>query len=173
MRIYCLLFPALFLLLSCSHTYYIVRHAEKAVMPGASNMQAQDPPLTDTGHKRAVALKDVLGDKNIRYIFSTNTIRTKSTAEPLREQLQLEIATYARADSAFIASLKKLKKNTLVVGHSNTVDELVNGLYNQKVLSDLDDAEYDNLFEVVYKKKLFGSAIKYHRKRYGAPAHKE
>jgi broad specificity phosphatase PhoE len=153
-----------FYLTACSHTYYVVRHAEKA---GAGSMNANDPPLTAAGQQRAEALKDSLSDKHISYIFSTNTIRTKSTAEPLRGLLGLPAQTYARVDSAFIASLKRLKKNTLIVGHSNTVDEIVNGLGNKKLLSDLEDAEYDNLFLVIYKKKLFKTVIEYKRKKYG------
>jgi hypothetical protein len=39
---------------SCTHTYYIVRHAEKASQE--ANMSS-DVPLTDQGKQRAEALK--------------------------------------------------------------------------------------------------------------------
>ena len=63
--------------------------------------------------------------------------------------------------------LKKLKKNILVVGHSNTVDDIVNGLCNsKKIAADLQDNEYDNLFVVKYK-NFFGAHIKFEHTKYG------
>ena len=164
---YLLLVPV-FYLTACSHTYYVVRHAEKAIAAGAGAMMANDPPLTVAGRQRAEALKDSLKNQHIRYIFSTNTMRTKATAEPLRAYLELETVIYsAKPDSAFIVQLKKLKKNTLVVGHSNTVDDIVNGLCPGQSLKDLADSEYDNLFVVIYKKKLFKIVIDYKQTKYG------
>lgn len=156
------------MLTACSHTYYVVRHAEKVIKPDAT-MMANDPPLTAAGQARAEALKEVLKDKHIRFIFSTNTIRTKSTAEPIRVYLGISTETYGpRPDTGFIARIKKLKDNTLIVGHSNTVDDIVNGLCNQvKVAGDLDDSEYDNLFVVKYR-KFFGTKISFERRKYGA-----
>jgi phosphohistidine phosphatase SixA len=155
------------MLTACSHTYYVVRHAEKVIKPDAT-MMANDPPLTAAGQVRAEALKDLLKDKHIRFIFSTNTIRTKSTAEPLRVYLGISTETYGpRPDTAFIARLKSIKKNTLIAGHSNTVDDIVNGLCNSvKVAGDLDDSEYDNLFIVRYR-KFVGTKISFERKKYG------
>lgn len=141
---------ALVLLSSCSHTYYIVRHAEKATQE--ANMSA-DVPLTDKGKQRAEALKEVLKDKKIRYVFSTNTIRTKSTAQPTADYFHLPVTEYGpRPDSAFINLLRSKKKNTLVVGHSNTVDDIVNMLcHAKKVAGDLPDSEYNKLFVVKVK----------------------
>ena len=158
--------PVLLLILaSCSHSYYIVRHAEKATQ--GTNMSS-DVPLSDAGKERAVALKEVLKNKKIGYIFSTNTIRTKTTAQPLADYLRLQIEIYKpMLDSAFINQLRSLKKNTLIVGHSNTVDDIVNMLYNKKEIpGDLKDSEYDNLF--IVKKK--GSHYVFSVKHYGAPA---
>ncbi|MDP4262336.1 MAG: phosphoglycerate mutase family protein [Bacteroidota bacterium] len=143
---------SLFLLVfsSCSHTYYIVRHAEKEAQ--ATNMSS-DVSLTNQGKQRAEALKEILKNKKIAYIFSTNTIRTQSTAQPTADYFHLAIETYGpRPDSAFISLLKSKKKNVLVVGHSNTVDDIVNMLCNEKrIATDLNDDEYDNLFVVKYK----------------------
>ena len=120
------------LLTSCRHTYYVVRHAEKAVpSPGTTMSTPNDPPLSEAGQKRANMLQVVLQTKKIDYIFSTNTIRTRSTAEPTRNFRDLTIQPYGpMPDSALIARLKALKRNTLIVGHSNTVDNIVNGLTN-------------------------------------------
>src|SRR5689334_13756553 len=82
-------------LTACSRTYYVVRHAEKAVpSPGTTMQTPNDPPLSVAGQQRAQALKEVLKDKKINAIYSTNTIRTKSTAESLAQLKGLTIQTY-------------------------------------------------------------------------------
>jgi phosphohistidine phosphatase SixA len=158
---------AIILLTACSHTYYIVRHAEKAVPSAGGTMNTpDDPSLSDAGTKRAEALKEELKDKNITYIFSTKTIRTTTTANPLGKLTGITIQTYGpMPDSMFIQQLKRIKANTLIVGHSNTVDDVVNGLAGENKLSDLADSEYDNLFMVKYT-RFFGTKIKYSRKKY-------
>jgi broad specificity phosphatase PhoE len=140
-------------LTACSQTYYIVRHAEKAVPAAGTTMMANDPPLSDAGKARANALLQLLKGEQVAHIFSTNTIRTRTTAEPLSQHLGVPIQTYGpKPDSAFIQQLKSLEKDALVVGHSNTVDDIVNMLCNeQKVPGDLADTEYDNLFIVTIK----------------------
>ena len=153
------------LLTSCVRTFYVVRHAEKEVATGAANMMTNDPPLTEAGKQRAEALKETLKGKKIGYIFSTNTIRTRSTAEPLSAYLNLVIETYQPVpDQAFISHLLSLKKNVLLVGHSNTVDDVVNKLCGSvKIPNDLPDTAYDNLFVITKK----GKRVVFENKKYG------
>ena len=158
MKIFLLSLTFLFLL-SCSKTnYYIVRHAEKATITMTS-----DVPLSDMGQQRAVALKNELNDKKIRHIFSTNTIRTKSTAQPLSEILGISIQTYDAKDTTFISRLKDINKNVLIVGHSNTVDNLINGLTGKNLLQDLPESQYGDLF--IIKKK--GRKYSFEKSRFG------
>ena len=154
---------------SCSHTYYIVRHAEKAA-PDAT--MSSDPPLTERGKERAEALKEMLKSKKIAYVFSTNTIRTRSTAQPAADYFHIKIEGYGpKPDSAFIALLKAKRKDVLVVGHSNTVDDIVNMLCNEKKIpADLDDSEYSHLFIVKYKgRKIFFSKKEIPVREMGVP----
>lgn len=154
------------LITSCGHTYYVVRHAEKAQASTGTTMSSpNDPPLSAEGAARAEALKIELEGKKIKTIYSTKTIRTMTTAEPLAKAIGISIQNYGpRPDSAFINQLKTNKKNVLIVGHSNTVDEIVNGLTGQQsVAGDLQDSEYDNLFIIKYK----GKKVSYVRKKYG------
>jgi broad specificity phosphatase PhoE len=136
------------ILFSCSNTIYIVRHAEKASGIDMATMKpSTDPPLTIEGEERALALKQVLGSKNVKHIFSTNTLRTTSTARPLKElYLGMPIQIYSsRPDSmnAFIERVKSIKKgDVLIVGHSNTIDDLANKLAGSTVVpGDLKDSE--------------------------------
>ena len=147
-----ILFVATLFLMSCgTTTYYVVRHAEKAAP--TSNMTS-DVPLSEEGAQRAVALKDVLSDKDIRYIYSTNTIRTISTAKPLSETTGIPIQIYDAKDSAFTGRLKTLPKgNVLIVGHSNTVDDIVYGITGRKLFTDLKDDRYGDLFTIVRRGK--------------------
>ena len=160
------------ILSSCSSVkYYIVRHAEKqAVSTGTVMNTPDDPPLSAAGRVRAIELREVLKNKGIQYIFSTNTTRTISTAQPLEDlQGETKLEIYNTKDSLdfLIDKLKAIQKgNALIVGHSNTVDDIVNKLVGEtKVPKDLPDSEYDNLYIVTKK----GSRFKFENKTYGAP----
>jgi broad specificity phosphatase PhoE len=129
-----------------------------------------DPPLSAAGRVRAIELREALKAKGIMYIFSTNTIRTISTAQPLNElRGATHIEIYNTKDSLdfFIQKLKAIQKgNSLIVGHSNTVDDIVNKLCGEtKVPGDLPDSEYDNLYIVTKK----GKHYKFENKTYGTP----
>lgn len=150
---------------SCkTHSYFIVRHAERATQ--GPNMSS-DVPLSEAGQQRAQALKATLQNEKIDEIFSTNTIRTRSTAQPLADQLQKTVQIYGPGpDSAFIANLKSKSKNILIVGHSNTVDDVINMLCGKTVIpTDLKETEYDNLFVV----KMKGKKAVVENRKYGTP----
>ena len=156
---------------SCgSVKYYIVRHAEKEAASAGTVMNTpNDPPLSAAGKVRAIELREELKAKGIMYIFSTNTLRTISTAQPLNELRGTKIELYNSKDSLdyFIQKLKAIKKgNSLIIGHSNTVDDIVNKLCGEiKIPNDLPDSEYDNLYIVTKK----GKKMKFENKTYGTP----
>lgn len=157
------------LLTGCSQKYYIVRHAEKAQASDGIVMQSpNDPPLSEKGRERANMLRNRLANARIGYVYSTNTARTIQTATPFADAEGLRIDQYGRVDSLLLAQLKSLKKNTLIVGHSNTVDDLVNGLTGMVHLSDLPDTAYDNLF--IVKKK--GRRLTFFNEKFGQPSAK-
>ena len=130
-------------------------------------MMTNDPALSAAGQERAITLKEVLKNNKIGYVFSTNTIRTKTTAQPTADYFGLKTELYgSMPDSVFITKLRALSKNVLIVGHSNTVDDIVNKLCAvKKVPGDLPDSEYDNLY--IVKKK--GGKLKFENKTYGIP----
>lgn len=143
-----LLFVFSTLFCGCSTTFYVVRHAEKSTSP------KDDPILTEKGFERAEKLKEILRTKGIEQLYSTQTKRTVQTAEPLSNALSTEILIYdAKKQTEFIQKLKQSNKNTLIVGHSNTLHHLVNGLAEKNVLpTELQDSEYDNLFKIKRRK---------------------
>lgn len=132
--------------ISCSTTtYYITRHAEKAD-------NTTDPPLSANGLLQAQNLKNYLAHKNIQAIYSTNFKRTRGTAKPLSDATGASITLYSpMQQSQLVDSLKGITKNVLIVGHSNTVDDIVDRFMGVETMSDLSDLEYGDLF--IVKKK--------------------
>jgi broad specificity phosphatase PhoE len=140
-------------LLACNpKTIYVVRHAEKAVQ--GPNMTS-DVPLSEKGMQRAGKLKEMLQQKNVGFIFSTQTIRTTTTAKPLSDATGVPVQFYNHRDTLdkFVARVNATsKKSVLIVGHSNTVDDVVNKFTGTNTLSDLPDSVYNKLF-ILKKKK--------------------
>jgi len=157
-----LLIFAVILFTSCSYKVYVVRHAEKAAEPAAN------PELSAAGTQRALSLREVLRTKKIKRIYSTNTTRTLNTVLPLSEVINIKAEIYAsRPDSALIRKIRSHPENQLVVGHSNTIDDIVNMLCGKKVVpDDLPDTAYDNLYVVKLPKSGNGSA-KFRNRKYG------
>jgi 2,3-bisphosphoglycerate-dependent phosphoglycerate mutase len=158
LRSFCLI--ATLFLFSCKTTsYYIVRHAEKETATMTS-----DVPLSAEGQQRAEALKELLKNK-VQYIYSTNYVRTRSTAQPLADVKKLSIHIYDPRDTGFVAHMKSLNNgNILIVGHSNTVDDLVNKFMNQTIINgDLPETQYGDLF--IVKRK--GTKYSFEQKHFG------
>lgn len=156
-----LLFSSLLFLASCSTTnYYIVRHGEKVPSDG---MMTSDVPLSEAGERRAIALDSALQGKSIQAIYATPYKRTQGTAQPFSKTTNIPINSYDPRDTAFVTKLKSLQRNVLVVGHSNTVDDIVNGLTGKSHLKDLPDTQYGDLFIVKRKGKKYS----FETKRFG------
>ncbi len=165
------------LAVSCgSQRYYVVRHAEKAIVTkDSAGFTANNPPLSEPGQVRAIVLREELKNKKIKHIFSSNYPRTISTAKPLSEKKNdLPIQLYSPSrDSldAFIGRLKAITKgNVLIVGHSNTIDDVVNRLTGVRhIPGDLSEAIYDNLYIITRKK----DTMLFEQKKYGYPSNPE
>ncbi len=137
---------ALLLALACPAwadpaTVYVVRHAEKQVGPDAP----RDPPLTEAGRRRAQALARLLSDVELVGVYSTDTARTRATAEPTARAHKLSLTLYDPAAPGELAgSIRARGGAWLVVGHSNTVPGIVEALGGPGG-PDLADGEYDRL----------------------------
>ena len=121
---------------------YVVRHAEKAA-------EGKDPELTAQGLTRARNLAGILQRAGIGSIFSSPTQRTKQTAQALAERSGLSVQTYdPRAPKELVEKVKALTGSVLVVGHSNTVPDLVR-MFGGAPGADIADNEYDRLYQLV------------------------
>jgi len=131
-------------------TIVLVRHAEKQV--GAIS----DAPLSPEGEVRASRLAQMFGGSEqygrIRKIYVTDTRRTQQTAAGLAQRLNLkpEIVD-AKTDSRELAR-RALRENrgssALIVGHSNTVPEIVAALAHVDNVPAMGDEEFDTLYVV-------------------------
>jgi phosphohistidine phosphatase SixA len=131
-------------------TIVLVRHAEKEL--GAIS----DAPLSPEGEKRADRLAQMFGDSQdfgrIRKIYVTNTRRTQQTALRLSQRIGLNSEVVdAKTDSKELAK-RVLAENrgarALIVGHSNTVPEIVQALTRGKDVPPMGEDEYDTLYVV-------------------------
>ena len=129
--------------LAAPSAIYLVRHGEKAA--GG----ARDPELTEMGLARARTIAAILGKAGVKAVFSTPLQRTRQTAAPLALAGGLEVQTYdPQAPAALVAKVKTLSGAVLVVGHSNTLTELVR-LFGGVPGPDIADNEYDRLYQLI------------------------
>ena len=120
---------------------YIVRHMQKE--------QGTDPELTAEGSANAELLSAFLKGRRIVAIFSTPTRRTMETAAPLAKALGLKVTLYDPANPAALAAAVAVAGGpVLVVGHSNTVPDLV-ALFGGAKPAPIADQEYGTLYEVL------------------------
>lgn len=145
-------------------TVILVRHAEKNIEPNNP-----DPDLSPAGQARAQELVRVLGAAGITSIYGTQYKRTQQTAKPLADSLHLAVNVIeAKKTQDLINSIRTTNRGQtiLVVGHSNTVPEIITALGGGNV-PEIPDSDYDNMYFVsIYKS---GSA-KVTKIKYGSPS---
>jgi broad specificity phosphatase PhoE len=131
-------------------TIVLVRHAEKDL--GAIS----DAPLSPEGEQRADRLAQMFGDAEpfgrVRRIYVTNTRRTQQTALRLSQRLGINSEVVdAKAKSDDLAR-RVLSENrggrVLIVGHSNTVPDIVKALIDDEDVPPIGEEEYGTLYVV-------------------------
>ncbi|MCI0411516.1 histidine phosphatase family protein [bacterium] len=132
-------------------TVLLVRHAEKVVTSG------DDPPLSPQGVARAELLVRMFENSGLNAIYTSQFARTRLTGEPLAKRLRISLETVdAGTTNKLVASIlsKHSGGTVLVVGHSNTLPEIIEALGGGEV-QEIDDSDYDNLYVVT----VFGNGI--------------
>jgi broad specificity phosphatase PhoE len=134
-------------------TVYVIRHAEKQVVEGEVPMSAggsaDDPPLSPAGQMRAMGLAEDVPVRELDAIYVTKTKRSYDTASAVIALTGLEPIYYPPRDvDGLIARLRKRHgERVLVVGHSNTIPALLQGLGVQEPIEIADD-QYGDLWIV-------------------------
>ena len=102
--------------------YYVMRHLNT---PAGD----RDPDLTEEGRRQAALLADWFGGERPAAIYVSSFKRAQQTAAPLALRLGLTPIVYDPADTpGLLARLRAGPWPVLVVGHSNTVPEIIAGL---------------------------------------------
>ncbi|WP_044171853.1 SixA phosphatase family protein [Flectobacillus major] len=150
---------------SCQNTYkiYVVRHAEKETNYKGDDHQR---PLNQQGYARAGALYRRLEGENIQKIWVTEYLRVQQTADSLRINQKIDTLWYSAKDTFLKDNLQKAgvaTKNVLIVGHSNTVPDIIRYFGVKFEPQNLPDSEYDNLYLITRKgkKNLHFESLKY------------
>jgi broad specificity phosphatase PhoE len=132
-----------------STTIIVVRHAEKAIGAG------DDPPLTPAGEARAALLARMFGDGrapgHIDAIYVSPTVRNRMTAQPLAASLGITPEVAPARDVRALA--RRILHDhpagrILVVGHADTVPDIVASLTGAKNLPPIADGDYGTMYVV-------------------------
>ena len=147
-----LLAAALLLMAGCASipqppgaTFVVVRHAEK------TSDDPQDPALSPAGQARAEALAMQLHDTPLTAIYATGFRRTQQTAAPVARTHRIDVQTYDAKLPApeFASQLRRMHPSgvVLVIGHSNTVPDIVAALCECEI-AEIDESTYGDRYDV-------------------------
>lgn len=107
-------------------TFYVMRHLNTPA-------GATDPDLTPEGQRNAELLANQFPNEPPASIFVSNTKRAQQTAAPLAAKLGLTPRVYVPGDTAaLIDEVMKEPPPVLIVGHSNTVPDIIAALRGRR-----------------------------------------
>jgi phosphohistidine phosphatase SixA len=132
-----------------STTVIVIRHAEK------ETVSAVDPALSAAGEARAALLARMFGDTKgagrLDAIYVSATLRSRSTAAPLAARLGIAPVVAAADDPKGLAR-RVLRENSgrrvMVIGHVNTVPEIVSALSGRSDIPSIDEQDFATMYVV-------------------------
>ena len=139
---------AWFIVSLATTTVVVVRHAEKELGT------IEDPPLSQAGEQRAQLLARMFGERDGRVridaIIVSDTRRAQRTAAPLADRLGIAVTTVEAKDYDRLLSQIRAHRGgrVLIVGHSNTVPEIVHRLAGGDEVPPIADGDYSQLYIV-------------------------
>ncbi len=126
-------------------TVIVLRHAEKAD-------NGKDTNLSTDGLLRADELRKTLSPVNVNAVYSTPYNRTKQTVTPLATEKKITITEYQanKPSEELVSELLAAHhgKTVVIVGHSNTVPEILKALTQNAFTAAIGEHQFDNLFVV-------------------------
>ena len=141
-------------------TVLLVRHADR---------QGSDDALSAEGTVRAQALAQVMGKSGIRAIFTSDAARTQQTAAPAATALGITpVAAKDVREVVRTIHTSHSGQKVLVVGHSNTVPQIIAALGGPAVT--IGEGEFDNLYVLTISHCPWQS-VTLTNLRYGAASH--
>lgn len=121
-------------------SYYVMRHLQKG--------SGEDPGLSPEGRAAAQRLASWFTGERPASIYVSNTRRARETATPLAKRLKITVKEYDPRDTpGLIARVKGETGTVLIVGHSNTVPDIVELLGGDKPAA-LEESDYGAIWRV-------------------------
>ncbi len=136
-------------------TVWIVRHAEKDL----KNPSDPDPGLSLDGQDRAKDLASLLRPNRLLAVYATPFKRNMQTAQPTAYGHGLTVKTYDPNDPAALVSsvLREYKSGgVMIVGHSNTILELVEAFGIKRPIPVVSEDYYDYVFKITVEGNSIG-----------------
>ena len=120
---------------------YLVRHGEKEA--------GKDPALTAQGQLRARNIATMLRKAGITAVYSSQTLRTMQTAQPMAQAAGLTVQPYDAAKPEALVERVHAEKDgaVLVVGHSDTLAALVSMLGGAPGTA-IGELEFDRVYQI-------------------------
>jgi broad specificity phosphatase PhoE len=120
--------------------YYVMRHLQKA--------EGADPGLTEEGRRGAERLATLLELQMPSAIYVSTTRRARETAAPLAAKLGVVPKEYDPSNTpALVERVKAETGAVLIVGHSNTVPEIVERLGGTRP-ADLAETDFGSVWRI-------------------------
>jgi phosphohistidine phosphatase SixA len=132
-----------------STTVIVIRHAEK------ETVSAADPALSAAGEARAALLARMFGGTKgagrLDAIYVSATLRSRSTAAPLAARQPIAPVVAAAEDPKGLARrvLREYSgRRVMVIGHINTVPEIVSALAGGSDIPSIDEQDFATMYVV-------------------------
>lgn len=127
----------------------VIRHAEK------ESVSAPDPPLSAAGEARAALLARMFGQPKgadgLDAIYISSALRNRMTAAPLAARLGI-VPIVAPTDDSKRLARRVLRENSgkrvMIIGHVNTVPDIVAALSGRSDIPQIDEKEFGTLYIV-------------------------
>jgi phosphohistidine phosphatase SixA len=121
---------------------YLIRHAEKADA-------SANPNLSAAGLQRANNWALMFQDVAFDAFYSTNYNRTLQTIQPIADINEKEVTQYDPASFVLANVISNhAGKNVFIVGHSNTIPQLINGYLGADIYSTIPETEFGHLYKI-------------------------
>ncbi len=122
--------------------YYFIRHAEKVD-------SSKNPDLSEKGLEKAQQWKTLFSKINFDAVYSTDFNRTLQTIQPIVADNNQLLKIY----NPKMIDIEAFKKEThgktiLIVGHSNTIPNMVNQIIKENKYTNIEENQFGNLYIV-------------------------
>lgn len=121
-------------------SFYVMRHLQKG--------EGEDPSLSVEGRADARRLIGFFAAERPRVVYVSTTRRAYETAAPVARKYRLKVRRYDPADTpGLVARVLAERGSVLVVGHSNTVPEIVERLGGERP-APLTETDYGDVWHL-------------------------